>query len=82
MKVISSRRFWVFVLSQLVTITLFAASTFITDLNMLKLAQMIVSLVEGVGIFVVVAYTVDDVTSNVMAIRAGTHPNYQPRINK
>jgi hypothetical protein len=75
-KLLSSRRFWVFVLAQVISIATLVLAHYLTDPFNLELAKMFIGLVEGTGGIVIVAYTVDDTASHVQAIKSGVHPDY------
>ena len=76
MSVLTSRRLWTFVIAQVVSIITLAIGHFVVDPFALELAKLIIGLVEGVASILIIAYTVDDITSNVAAIKAGSHPDY------
>jgi hypothetical protein len=75
MMVLKSRRFWTFVVAQLVAIATFVFSHYV--LVSPDLLALVISTVEGLAGILIAAYTVDDVSSNVTAIKAGSHPDYQ-----
>jgi hypothetical protein len=74
MNVLSSRRLWTFVIAQLVTIATFVFSHYVTVDP--QLVGLVIGFVEGLAGILITAYTVDDVSSNVTAIKAGTHPDF------
>jgi hypothetical protein len=78
-KLVTSRRLWTFVLSQGVAIALFVVANYIPDPKTVQLAQLIVGSVDGLAAVLMTLLTVDDVSSNVAAIKAGTHPDYPPK---
>ena len=69
-KVLTSRRFWTFVVDQVVTILMFIASTYIQDPAILELVKMVIILVNGIAGFLILAYTVEDVAIARASARA------------
>jgi hypothetical protein len=73
-KLTTSRRFWTFVVAQLIAglVLVFSHSLTISP----DVQTYIITTVEGLAGILIAAYTVDDVSSNVTAIKAGVHPDY------
>jgi hypothetical protein len=69
MVVLTSRRFWTFVIAQVLTIGTMVFNHYATDPFITQLAPLIISLIEGIAGFVVVAFTVDDMHSNALAAK-------------
>ena len=71
---LTSRRLWTFVLAQLVAglVLIFSHSLTISP----DVQTYVITTIEGLAGILIAAYTVDDVSSNVTAIKAGTHPRY------
>jgi hypothetical protein len=76
-KVLTSRRFWSLIVSQVVAIILFVVTNYVPDPKVVELAKLIIVGVDSVAGVIIAAYTIDDITSNVAAIKAGSHPDYQ-----
>lgn len=76
MNVLQSRRFWTFVIAQLVSILTFLFGHYIAIDPAVQ--TIVITTVEGLAAFLIGAYTVDDTATNVTAIKAGTHPNFPP----
>jgi hypothetical protein len=62
-----------------VAITLFVLSNYVQDPKTVELAKIVIAGVDSVAAVIIAAYTVDDVASNVTAIKAGLHPDYPPK---
>lgn len=73
-KLITSRRLWTFIVAQIVAgmVLAFAHSLTLSP----DLQTYAITTVEGLAGILITAFTVDDVSSNVTAIRAGVHPDY------
>jgi hypothetical protein len=75
---LKSRRFWTFIIAQLVGIAPLVIAHYATDPFTVDMAKFGLAFIEGLAGVLIVSYTVDDTASNVTAIRAGTHPDYPP----
>jgi hypothetical protein len=75
-KVWTSRRFWTLIITAVVDIATFTLSHFVSDPFYAELAKMVMLSFTTIGTLLIAAYTVDDVSSNVTAIRSGVHPDY------
>lgn len=80
MKVLTSRRFWTFVVAQIVAIATFVFGHYVVIDPAIQ--TIVISTVEGLAGFLIAAYTVDDTASNVTAIQMGTHPDFPPAETK
>jgi hypothetical protein len=60
-KVLTSRRFWVFVIAQAVSILTFIASNYLPDPKIVELAALLIGTIQGVAAIIVALYTVDDI---------------------
>ena len=74
MVVLKSRRFWTFVVAQLVSVATLVFGHYVVIDPAIQ--TIVISTVEGLAGFLIAAYTVDDTSSNVTAIKMGTHPDY------
>lgn len=82
-RVFTSRRLWTFVIAQVVSLATLIVGHFVADPFYNQVAVLFISTVEGVGLFVIGALTVDDIKANgydkdiqLRAIDAGVHPDY------
>jgi hypothetical protein len=78
-KLLTSRRFWTFIVAQLISIVGVVIAHYVNDPFGTQLAGMGIMFVEGLAGFLIAAYTIDDINSNTEAIKAGVHPDY-PRL--
>jgi hypothetical protein len=76
MNVLQSRRFWTFLVAQLVSIATFVFGHYVVIDPAVQ--TIVITTVEGLAAFLIGAYTVDDTATNVAAIKAGTHPDFPP----
>jgi hypothetical protein len=69
MSILKSRRFWTFVVAQLVaSMTLVFGHYVPIDPGV---QTLVISTIEGLAGFLIAAYTVDDTVTNVAALKAG-----------
>jgi hypothetical protein len=61
MNVLHSRRFWTFLVAQVLSIGAVVFAHYVTDPFSVQLATMTIGLVEGVAAILITAYTVEDV---------------------
>jgi uncharacterized YccA/Bax inhibitor family protein len=73
MTVLKSRRFWTFVVAQLVSIASYVFSHYVPAVSP-DLVTLLIGTVEGVAVILISAYTVDDVSTNIALIHAGQAP--------
>ena len=66
-KLLKSRRFWVFISAQLISIIGVVIAHYVQDPFATQLAGMAIVLVEGLAGFLIAAYTVED----IQAIKSG-----------
>jgi len=81
MSVLTSRRFWVFIVAQVISIAGVILAHYFTDPFAVQMTQMGIGFVEGLAGLLIVAYTVDDTAQGVAAIKMGTHPDYPPVVD-
>jgi|ERR1035437_126237 hypothetical protein len=73
-----SRRFWTFILAQVVSIGGIIIAHFVNDPFGTQMTGMGIIFIEGLAGFLIAAYTVDDMNTNTQAIKAGVHPDFPP----
>src|ERR1035437_508999 len=73
-----SRRFWTFILAQVVSIGGIVIAHFVNDPFGTQMTGMGIIFIEGLAGFLIAAYTIDDMNTNTQAIKAGVHPDYPP----
>ncbi len=76
-RLLQSRRFWTFVIAQVISMVVLVANHYIADPFASQLSANLIAFVEGLAGFVIVGYTVDDTITNRMAVKMGTHPYFQ-----
>jgi hypothetical protein len=76
-KILSSRRFWAFILTMVANVTTLVINHYVNDPFMRDLSVTLVASFTTIGGIVITCYTIDDVASNVTAIKAGSHPYFQ-----
>lgn len=69
MSILTSRRFWTFVVAQIISIGTFVFGHY-TQLDVV-VQTLVISTIEGLAGFLIAAYTVDDTVTNVAALKAG-----------
>jgi hypothetical protein len=77
-KLLTSRRFWTFIVAQVIAIAGVIFAHYITDPFGVQMVQMGIGCVEGLAGILIAAYTVDDTATGVAAVKAGLHPDYPP----
>jgi hypothetical protein len=61
MNVLQSRRFWTFLVAQVLSVGAFVFAHYVTDPFAVQLATMTIGLIEGLAAILIAAYTVEDV---------------------
>lgn len=75
---LKSRRFWTFIVAQVVGVVPLVIAHYATDPFTVEMAKFGLGVVEGLAGLLIIGYTVDDTAQGVTAIKAGTHPDYPP----
>jgi uncharacterized YccA/Bax inhibitor family protein len=68
--VLASKRFWTFVVAQVLTIGIFVYQHYVTDPWAAQLATMVVGMIEGVAAILIAAYTTENVQAANIAAKA------------
>lgn len=72
----SSRRFWTFLVAQILTIATAIIAHYVNDPFGVEMAKMIIAFVQGLAGILITGYTIDDTVSHKAAIMTGVHPYY------
>lgn len=74
---LKSRRFWTLLIDVIVSTITFIVGLYF-DPKTQDIIKFVIVTYQPIVALLIAAYTVDDVTTNVTAIKAGSHPVYKP----
>lgn len=70
MSILSSRRFWAFLIAQIITIATLVINHYVADPFAKEMAVYLIGTVQGLAGILIVAYTVDDTRLNTAQVKA------------